>query len=295
MNRLEMVNVTKTYKHKNANENINLVLESGVYGLLGPNGAGKSTLMKQIVTVTSPTSGKILYNGKDIKSLDEEYRDIVGYLPQDFDAYKNFKAKEFLMYMAALKGMDKKTSKKRVDELLKSVGLSEVSNKLVSKFSGGMKRRVGIAQALLNNPKVLILDEPTAGLDPQERNRFRNLLSQIGRDTIVILSTHIISDIESVAKETIMIKDGKLLLKGTHNEILKDMEDKVYTINTNDEDLVYDIQSKFKVVSINRGMDSISLRFISEAKPNYENIELNQPRFEDVYMFYFDLEDAREV
>ncbi|MGL4774009.1 MAG: ABC transporter ATP-binding protein [Clostridium sp.] len=295
MNRLEMLNITKTYKHKNANENINLVLESGVYGLLGPNGAGKSTLMKQIVTVTTPTSGKILYNGKDIKSLDEEYRAVVGYLPQDFDAYKNFKAKEFLMYMAALKGMDKKTSQKRVDELLKLVGLSEVSNKLVSKFSGGMKRRVGIAQALLNNPKVLILDEPTAGLDPQERNRFRNLLSQIGRDTIVILSTHIISDIESVAKETIMIKDGKVLLKGTHKEILKDMEGKVYTINTNDEDLVYDIQSKFKVVSINRGMNSISLRFISETKPNYENIELIEPRFEDVYMFYFDLEDAREV
>ena len=188
MNKLEMINVTKSYKHKNANENINLVLESGVYGLLGPNGAGKSTLMKQIVTVTNPTSGKILYNGKDIKSLDDEYRAIVGYLPQDFDAYKNFKAKDFLMYMAALKGMDKETSKKRVDELLKLVGLSEVSNKLVSKFSGGMKRRVGIAQALLNNPKVLILDEPTAGLDPQERTRFRNLLSQIGRDTIVILN-----------------------------------------------------------------------------------------------------------
>ena len=221
MNKLEMINVTKSYKHKNANENINLVLESGVYGLLGPNGAGKSTLMKQIVTVTNPTSGKILYNGKDIKSLDDEYRAIVGYLPQDFDAYKNFKAKDFLMYMAALKGMDKETSKKRVDELLKLVGLSEVSNKLVSKFSGGMKRRVGIAQALLNNPKVLILDEPTAGLDPQERTRFRNLLSQIGRDTIVILSTHIISDIESVAKETIMIKDGKVLLQGTHREILK--------------------------------------------------------------------------
>lgn len=187
MNKLEMINVTKSYKNKNANEDISLVLESGVYGLLGPNGAGKSTLMKQIVTVTSPTSGKILYNGKDIKSLDDEYRAVVGYLPQDFDVYKNFKAKDFLMYMAALKGMAKETSKKRVDKLLKLVGLSEVSNKLVSKFSGGMKRRVGIVQALLNNPKVLILDEPTAGLDPQERTRFRNLLSQIGRDTIVIL------------------------------------------------------------------------------------------------------------
>ncbi|MGL5750195.1 MAG: ABC transporter ATP-binding protein [Paraclostridium sp.] len=295
MNKLEMINVTKSYKHKNANENINLVLESGVYGLLGPNGAGKSTLMKQIVTVTSPTSGKILYNGKDIKSLDDEYRAVVGYLPQDFDAYKNFKAKEFLMYMAALKGMDTKTSKKRVDELLKLVGLSEVSNKLVSKFSGGMKRRVGIAQALLNNPKILILDEPTAGLDPQERTRFRNLLSQIGRDTIVILSTHIISDIESVAKETIMIKDGKVLLQGMHKEILKDMEGKVYKLDTNDEDLVYEIQNKYKVVSINRGIETISIRFISEAKPHYENIKITEPKFEDVYMFYFDLEDAREV
>ena len=295
MNKLEMINVTKSYKHKNANENINLVLESGVYGLLGPNGAGKSTLMKQIVTVTNPTSGKILYNGKDIKSLDDEYRAIVGYLPQDFDAYKNFKAKDFLMYMAALKGMDKETSKKRVDELLKLVGLSEVSNKLVSKFSGGMKRRVGIAQALLNNPKVLILDEPTAGLDPQERTRFRNLLSQRGRDTIVILSTHIISDIESVAKETIMIKDGKVLLQGTHREILKDMEGKVYSLDTNDENLVSEIQNKYKVVSINRGIENISIRFISETKPSYEKIKLIEPKFEDVYMFYFDLEDAREV
>lgn len=295
MNRLEMINVTKSYKNKNANENINLVLESGVYGLLGPNGAGKSTLMKQIVTVTSPTSGKILYNGKGIEGLDEEYRAVVGYLPQDFDAYKNFKAKDFLMYMAALKGMDKETSKKRVDELLKLVGLSEVSNKLVSKFSGGMKRRVGIAQALLNNPKVLILDEPTAGLDPQERTRFRNLLSQIGRDTIVILSTHIISDIESVAKETIMIKDGKVLLRGTHREILKDMEGKVYSLDTNNEGLASKIQNEYKVVSINRGIDNISIRFISETKPNYENIKLIEPKFEDVYMFYFDLEDAREV
>ena len=295
MNKLELINVTKSYKHKNANENINLVLESGVYGLLGPNGAGKSTLMKQIVTVTSPTSGKILYNGKDVKGLDDEYRAIVGYLPQDFDAYKNFKAKDFLMYMAALKGMDKQTSKKRVDELLKLVGLSEVSNKLVSKFSGGMKRRVGIAQALLNNPKVLILDEPTAGLDPQERTRFRNLLSQIGRDTIVILSTHIISDIESVAKETIMIKHGKVLLQGTHGEILKDMEGKVYILDTNNEDLVSKIQNEYKVVSINRGIDNISIRFISETKPSYENVKIIEPKFEDVYMFYFDLEDAREV
>lgn len=295
MNVLELKNVTKTYKHKNANENINLTLESGVYGLLGPNGAGKSTLMKQMATITSPTSGKILYNNKDVESLDEQYREVVGYLPQDFNAYKNFKAKEFLMYMAALKGMDKKESKKRVDELLELVGLAQVSNKLVSKFSGGMKRRVGIAQALLNNPKILILDEPTAGLDPQERTRFRNLLSQIGRETIVILSTHIISDIESVAKETIMIKDGKVLLQGTHKEILEDMNGKVYTVTTTDESVINEIQRNYKVVSINRGIEDTSVRFISETKPSYENIEATNPRFEDVYMFYFELEDAREV
>lgn len=295
MNKLEIVNLTKTYSHKNANENISLTLNSGVYGLLGPNGAGKSTLMKQLATIATPSSGKILYNEKDIKSLDDEYRALVGYLPQDFDAYKNFKAKEFLMYMAALKGMNNSEAKKRVDELLKLVGLYEVRNKLVSKFSGGMKRRVGIAQALLNNPKVLILDEPTAGLDPQERTRFRNLLSNIGTETIVILSTHIISDIESVAKETIMIKDGKLLLKGTHREILEDMKGKVYTVTTNNESEVNEIQRNYKVVSINRGVEDTQLRIISEKKPEYKNSRMTEPRFEDVYMFYFELEDAREV
>ncbi|MBO3446344.1 ABC transporter ATP-binding protein [Clostridium sp. CCUG 7971] len=295
MNKLEIVNLTKIYSHKNANENISLTLNSGVYGLLGPNGAGKSTLMKQLATITTPTSGKILYNEKDVKSLDDEYRALVGYLPQDFDAYKNFKAREFLMYMAALKGMSNNEAKKRVDELLKLVGLHEVRNKLVSKFSGGMKRRVGIAQALLNNPKVLILDEPTAGLDPQERTRFRNLLSNIGTETIVILSTHIISDIESVAKETIMIKDGKLLLKGTHREILEDMKGKVYTITTNNENEVNEIQRNYKVVNINRGVEDTQLRIISEKVPEYKNVSLTEPRFEDVYMFYFELEDAREV
>lgn len=294
MNQLKLINVSKEYKDKVANKKIDLVLDSGVYGLLGPNGAGKSTLMKQIVTVTSPTSGKILYNDKDIQTLDEKYRAIVGYLPQEFNAYKNFKARDFLMYMAALKGMDKATSKQRVDELLKLVGLSEVANKYVSKFSGGMKRRVGIAQALLNQPKILILDEPTAGLDPQERTRFRNLLSQIGKDTIVILSTHIISDIESVAKETIMIKEGQVFLRGTHQEILAKISGKAYVLETTDEALVAKIQDNYKVISVNRGVDTISVRFISESTPAVSGAEQVMPKFEDVYMFYFDLEDGQE-
>lgn len=295
MNKLEIVNLTKAYKNKKANENINLTLESGVYGLLGPNGAGKTTLMKQIATLTTPTSGKILYNGKDINSLDDKYREVVGYLPQDFDAYKNFSAKDFLLYIGALKGMGKNEAKIKTEKLLNLVGLHEVRNKAISKFSGGMKRRVGIAQALLNEPKILILDEPTAGLDPQERARFRNLLSQIGKETIVILSTHIISDIESVAKETIMIKDGNVLLKGTHREILDDMKDKVYSISVEDENKVYDIQNKYKVVSVQRGVDEIELRVISENEIKEFDAKLIEPRFEDVYMFYFDLEDAREV
>lgn len=295
MNKLEIVNLTKSYKYKNANENINLVLESGVYGLLGPNGAGKTTLMKQVATLKQPTSGKILYNGKDINTLDENYRAIVGYLPQDFDAYKNFSAKDFLLYIGALKGMDKRTAKEKADKLLKLVGLYDVRNKAISKFSGGMKRRVGIAQALLNDPKILILDEPTAGLDPQERARFRNLLSQIGKETIVILSTHIISDIESVAKETIMIKDGKVLLQGTHKEILDDMNGKVYSIKVKNESEVYAIQNKYKIVSIQRGVEDIELRVISENSITDADAKIIAPRFEDVYMFYFDLEDSREV
>ncbi|MFR3567300.1 MAG: ABC transporter ATP-binding protein [Paraclostridium sordellii] len=295
MNKLEIVNLTKSYKHKNANENINLTLESGVYGLLGPNGAGKTTLMKQIATLKCPTSGKILYNGKDINSLDDKYREVVGYLPQDFDAYKNFSAKDFLLYIGVLKGLRKDEAKIKTDKLLNLVGLYEVRNKAISKFSGGMKRRVGIAQALLNDPKVLILDEPTAGLDPQERARFRNLLSQIGKETIVILSTHIISDIESVAKETIMIKDGKVLLQGTHKEILDDMRGKVYSITVESEDEVYKIQNKYKVVNIQRGISDIELRVISEIEITDFKAKSIEPRFEDVYMFYFDLEDAREV
>lgn len=295
MNKLEIVNLTKSYKYKNANENINLVLESGVYGLLGPNGAGKTTLMKQVATLKQPTSGKILYNGKDINTLDENYRAIVGYLPQDFDAYKNFSAKDFLLYIGALKGMDKRTAKEKADKLLKLVGLYDVRNKAISKFSGGMKRRVGIAQALLNDPKILILDEPTAGLDPQERARFRNLLSQIGKETIVILSTHIISDIESVAKETIMIKDGKVLLQGTHKEILDDMNGKVYSIKVKNESEVYAIQNKYKVVNVQRGVEDTELRVISENLITGFDAKSIEPRFEDVYMFYFDLEDSREV
>lgn len=295
MNKLEIKNLTKAYGRKKANNDITVRLENGVYGLLGPNGAGKTTLMKQITTLITPTSGEIIYNDKNIKDLDEKYRALIGYLPQEFGVYKNFSAKQFLQYVAALKGLSGKAASKKIDELLNLVGLYEVRNKAVGKFSGGMKRRVGIAQALLNDPKILVLDEPTAGLDPQERARFRNLISQISKDKIIILSTHIISDIESIAKETIMIKDGAILMKGSHIDILLGMEGKVYSIKTTSENDVYEIQNKYKTVNIQRGANDVELRIISDKMPPYKESKAVEPKFEDVYMFYFDLENTREV
>ncbi|MBW4827438.1 MAG: ABC transporter ATP-binding protein [Clostridiaceae bacterium] len=295
MNKLEIKNLSKSYGNKNANNNITLTLENGVYGLLGPNGAGKTTLMKQICTLIKPTEGEIIYNGKNIYSIEDEYRGILGYLPQEFGVYKNFSAKKFLQYVAALKNMDKKDADKRIDELLNLVGLYDVRNKPVGKFSGGMKRRVGIAQALLNDPKIIILDEPTAGLDPQERTRFRNLLSDISKDKIIILSTHIISDIESIAKETIMIKNGEIIMRGSHREILSNMNGKVYTIRVNDESQLEEIRRKYKVVNLQRGMDFTELRIVSDEVISDKNAKVAEAKFEDVYMFYFDLENTKEV
>ncbi|MBW9146487.1 ABC transporter ATP-binding protein [Clostridium sp. CM028] len=295
MNKLEIKKLTKTFGKKNANNNITLTLENGVYGLLGPNGAGKTTLMKQIVTLTKPTSGEIIYNGKSIYDKEDEYRNIIGYLPQEFGAYKNFTAKQFLKYVAALKGIDKNSASEKIDELLNLVGLYEVRNKAVGKFSGGMKRRVGIAQVLLNDPKVVVLDEPTAGLDPQERARFRNLIAEISKDKIIILSTHIISDIEAVARETIMIKNGSVIIKGNHKDILSGMTGKVYKITTNKENEIMDIQRDYKVVNMQRGADSTQLRVVSDKMPLYVSAQSIEPSFEDVYMFYFDLENTREV
>ncbi|WP_373899529.1 ABC transporter ATP-binding protein [Haloimpatiens sp. FM7315] len=295
MNKLEIKNLTKAYGKKKANNNITITFENGVYGLLGPNGSGKTTFMKQITTLTEPTSGKIIYNGKNIMELGDEYRDVIGYLPQEFGVYKNFSAQDFLKYVAALKGLDGREAKEKIKELLDIVGLYQVKNKAIGKFSGGMKRRVGIAQALLNDPKILVLDEPTTGLDPQERTRFRNLISKISRDKIVILSTHIISDIESIARETVMIKDGEMLMKGSHEEILEAMKGNVYIIKTRNENEAIDIQNKYKVVNIQRGAIDIELRVIGDKMPLYENVQSVEPRFEDVYMFYFDLENTKEV
>ncbi len=214
--------LTKQFQNKIAVDRISLRLHSGVFGLLGTNGAGKTTLMRMLCGILQPTGGTIAFDGMDVR--EEGYRAVLGYLPQDFGYYPEFTAMDFLLYMAALKGLPKKSAKRRANELLELVGLQDMGRKKIKTFSGGMKQRLGIAQALLNNPKLLILDEPTAGLDPKERVRFRNLIQQLGKDSIVLLSTHIVSDIEHIADEVLMMKDGTLIYNGTWDEQMGDLE-----------------------------------------------------------------------
>ena len=215
--------VSKQYQNKIAVDRVSLTLKPGVIGLLGENGAGKTTLMRMICGSLRPDSGRITFDGMDVS--EEFYRDALGYLPQDFGYYPNFTGKDFLMYMSALKGLDKKTAKRKGEELLRIVNLEGAANKKMKAYSGGMKQRLGIAQAVLNDPKILILDEPTAGLDPKERVRFRNLIAQLGKDAIVILSTHIVSDVEQIADRILLMKKGQFVFDGTMDEIGTDLEE----------------------------------------------------------------------
>ena len=214
--------LSKQYKNKIAVDRISLQLKPGVYGLLGANGAGKTTLMRMLCGILKPTGGTVTLNNQDVST--EEYRTMLGYLPQDFGYYPEFSGVDFLLYMAALKGLEKSYAKKKIKELLELVSLKDVAKKKIKTYSGGMKQRLGIAQALLNDPKLIILDEPTAGLDPKERVRFRNLIASLGKDNIVLLSTHIVSDIEHIADEVLMMKDGQLICQGEWTEDNGDLE-----------------------------------------------------------------------
>ncbi|NLN48859.1 MAG: ABC transporter ATP-binding protein [Clostridiales bacterium] len=227
---LSVEHVTKQYGSFTALEDISLAFEAGVYGLLAPNGAGKTTLIKMLTTLLFPTKGKILWDGQDILTMDGDYRGLLGYLPQEFGYYKNYSPRQFLRYMAALQGVGRKTADNRIDELLELVSLSDVRDKKMKQFSGGMIQRVGIAQAMLNDPKLLILDEPTAGLDPKERVRFRNLIHNLSSDRIVILSTHIVSDIETIAGQIVMIRDHKLYCCDTSARICAVLHGKIFEI-----------------------------------------------------------------
>jgi ABC-2 type transport system ATP-binding protein len=230
MLKLIIDHVSKSFKTKKALSEINLELTTGVYGILGENGSGKTTLMRILASVMKPSSGRVLLNEKDITVMDHEYRDLIGYLPQHVGLYKSFTAEKFLKYIGSLKGLPKEALNEKVPEVLSLVGLSTSSNTKLGEFSGGMKQRIGIAQALLNNPKILIVDEPTAGLDPKERIRFRNLLSKISTNRIVILSTHIVSDIEFIAKEVIILREGQLIKKASPQQLLSGIKNKVWSV-----------------------------------------------------------------
>ncbi|HAT4106928.1 ATP-binding cassette domain-containing protein [Clostridium perfringens] len=278
-------NVSKKYGSFYALKDINLEFNNGVYALLAPNGAGKTTLIKLLTTLIFPTSGEILYKGTDIVSLDGEYRDIIGYLPQDFGYYRNYTPRKFLLYLAALKGIKKEDAVEKVKEVLKVVSLENVENKKMKGFSGGMIQRVGIAQALLNDPKILILDEPTAGLDPKERVRFRNLLSDLSRDRIVIISTHIVSDIEFISNEVIMIKDHKILYKDSIENICSTLEGMVYENSMTFEESK-EFRKKYILLSEKQDGGIMKARFISQGNNDEKWVSVN-PNIEDVFLYQY--------
>ncbi len=289
---LSIDRLSKHYGSKIAVDCVSATLKPGVYGLLGANGAGKTTLMRMMCAILESTSGEVLLDGKEVTSMGADYRNVLGYLPQDFGYYPNYSAIEFLLYVAALKGIPKNMARERAKELLEVVGLSNVASKKVKTFSGGMKQRVGIAQALLNNPEILILDEPTAGLDPKERVRFRNLLSDYAGDKIVILSTHIVSDIEAIADEVLLMKKGKFVLQGSAPELIKKANGKVWELTVPQEE-ARKWQTKSTVANLRHEGQQVVLRIISDDKPSEMAVPC-EAALEDLYLYYFPTEQEGE-
>lgn len=284
--KLEIKNLTKNYGDKKALQNLSCELTEGIYGLIGPNGAGKSTLINILVDSINRSDGEILYDGKEILSMGKEYRKIIGYMPQQQGVYDSFKLVEFLDYMARLKGLTKKQSAQKVDEVLRFVNLYELKNRKLKTLSGGMKQRVLIAQALLNDPKIVILDEPTAGLDPKERIRIRNLISQIGFNKIVIIATHVVSDIEFIAKELIILEDGILKKKNTPEELLKEIDGLVYEVKIQPEQLD-EIIGNYVVTSLSKELNCVKVRFLCEKENVINNARNVEPTLEDLYLYLF--------
>ncbi|MDI7740809.1 ABC transporter ATP-binding protein [Lysinibacillus fusiformis] len=279
---LVLQDIGKEYGDFTALKNINLQFENGIYGLLAPNGAGKTTLIKMLVTLIQPTNGNILYNGQPILSLGETYRELIGYLPQQFGYYKHYSPKQYLTYLAALKGMDKQEVDSRIDHVLELVALREVKDKKMRKFSGGMIQRVGIAQALLSDPKIVVLDEPTAGLDPKERARFRHLLTSLARDRVIIISTHIVSDIESVANKIIMIKNKELLHSDSVSTICSTLQGKVFETVLSYDDLAV-FRQKYLTLEEKQENGKMVVRFKSE-KQEDDKWQSVIPHLEDVFL-----------
>ena len=284
--KLEVENITKKYKDKTAVDNVSITFTPGVWGLLGANGAGKTTLMRMIAGIMEPTEGKILYDGVPIETLQGEYRPTAGSPPPQFGFDPEFHVQDYLEYMAALKGMPKREAKRKIDELLEQVSLSEVRKKKIVKLSGGMKRRVGIAQALLNDPEVLILDEPTSGLDPGERVRFRNLLSEFAKDRIVVISTHIVSDVEYIANQNAIMKDGKIIENDTTEQLVRLVDGKIWECKIPSSDLVK-WERALKLINLRNEADgTTSIRYLSDQAETPDSVSA-VPRLEDLYLWLF--------
>ena len=291
--KVEIQNLTKRFGQKTAVDDVSLTLTSGVWGLIGANGAGKTTLMRMLAGILTPTSGRVLCDGADTRAMGEAWRDMLGYLPQHFGFYPEFTVADYLDYMAALKGLEKTAARKKIEELCEILSLTRVYKNKIKKLSGGTQRRVGIAQAMLNDPEVLILDEPTSGLDPGERVRFRNLLSEFARDRIVLISTHIVSDVEYIAAENAVMKDGKLIDVGTTEQLLRAVEGKVFTALVPDGELAQ-AEREVRVVSLkNEGGGQTLLRYVADA-PSLRGSEFAEPRLEDLYLWLFKDERRQE-
>lgn len=286
---LDINNITKTYKKGSvkALDDFTAALTPGVYGLLGPNGAGKSTLMNIITDNLTADSGEVLFDGENIKSLGADYRAILGYMPQQQGVYDDFTLNRFLWYMAALKGMKKAAAKEKITQLLDTVNLTESAHKKLGSFSGGMKQRALIAQALLNDPKVLILDEPTAGLDPKERIRIRNFISEIAGDKIVLISTHVVSDIEFIAKEIILLNSGKLVSKDTAGKLTETLAGKVFELDITSSELD-DIRKIYRVSNIFHRDEKITVRIVTDTAPDKYEYRNAAPTLEDLYLYVFE-------
>lgn len=286
--------VTDTKKVKKAVDDVSLQFTPGVWGLLGANGSGKTTLMRMICGIMKPTMGRILYDGLDISLLGDDYRDVIGYLPQEFGFYPEFTVQQYLEYISALKGMTDEQAKKKIDELLARLSLDDVRKKRIIKLSGGMKRRVGIAQALLNDPEFLVLDEPTSGLDPGERVRFRNLLSEFAHDRIVLISTHIVSDVEYIATQNAIMKDGQILQTGTTQELVTQMHGKVYEAVVTPQELGM-WEQKVHIVNLRNEEDgNICLRYLG-SQDDIPKAKPQNPHLEDLYLYLFPQEGGNPL
>ena len=285
---MEIKDVSKSYKEVKALNHINLEFENGVYGLLGPNGAGKTTLLNIITDNLIENQGQVLFHEQNIHKNSKTYLKQLGYMPQQQSLYDEFTVSEFLYYMAALKNMGKKEARMRVEELLELVNLTDCMQKKMGTLSGGMKQRVLLAQALLDNPKLLILDEPTAGVDPQERIRIRNFISEIAQNRIVILATHIVSDVESIAKEILLLKKGNIIGQGEPYKLIEGIRKHVFEITCTNKQL-NKIQKEFVVSNIRHLEEGFAVKIIANEPPKEYIYKETIPNLEDVYLYYFEL------